>query len=131
MALLTRAAIEKVSELKTEEVEVPEWGGSVRIRELTGSERDSYEASIVGSKRTRRGREETSELNLRNIRARLVGMCLIGEDGARLYSDAEIGVLGAKSAAVLDRLFDACQRLSGISAADVKELEAALVDDPN
>lgn len=132
MAMLTRAAIEKASELKTEVVTVPEWGGDVLLRELTGSERDWYEASIVGSRRERRGGTETSELNLKNLRARLVGMCLIDPDTKQLmYSDQEIGVLGNKSAAALDRLFEACQRLSAITDADVKELEAVLVDDPN
>lgn len=117
MAFLTREMIEKASELKTEVVEVPEWGGDVLIRELTGSERDAYEASLMAEKRG-------GKPNVLNLRARLVGKCLIDPDTKqRLYTDQEIGILGNKSASALDRLFDACQKLSGMEPKKVEEAE--------
>ena len=42
--LLTRDLILKADDIQTREVEVPEWGGTVLIRALTGTERDAYEA---------------------------------------------------------------------------------------
>ena len=44
---LTRNEILAVDDLQTQKVDVPEWGGSVYVRGLTGSERDALEASIV------------------------------------------------------------------------------------
>lgn len=127
--LLSREDIEQNSQLKTERVSVPEWSkngkGSVLIRELTGSERDAYEASIIGD---RTGKDR--RMNLLNIRARLVAYSLIDpKTSQRMYSDREIGILGNKSAAALDRVFQRCQVLSGITDEDVKELEGNLESD--
>ena len=45
---LTRDAILQATDLTFEDVAVPEWGGVVRVRGLTGTERDAFEASVVG-----------------------------------------------------------------------------------
>jgi hypothetical protein len=47
MATLTKEQILKADDLKTETVEVPEWGGPVNIRTLTGAERDAFEQTMV------------------------------------------------------------------------------------
>ncbi len=47
MNLLPRDLIDGADDLPVEDVEVPEWGGAVRLRTLTGSERDGFEASVV------------------------------------------------------------------------------------
>lgn len=49
MALLSRTQLDDIK-LKVETFDVPEWGGSVLIREMTGTERDAYEESIFGNK---------------------------------------------------------------------------------
>ena len=52
---LTREEILAKTDLPYEDAEVPEWGGWVRIRALSGKQRDAIEASIVemnGTKRT-------------------------------------------------------------------------------
>lgn len=110
-------------------VHVPEWATTpedapdtyVCIRGLTGTERDNFEGSVVSFK----GNDK--QVNLRNIRAKLVAMVLIDEDtGERLYSDTEVALLGNRSAAALTRVFEAAQRLSGLTDSDVKELAAEL-----
>lgn len=129
MATLTRVAIEKAAELRTKLVDVPEWGGEALLRELTGTQRDAYEASIVGSKSVREGKRSTQEYNLYNIRARLVSLCLIDPDTMQpMYSEHEVNILGNKSAAVLDRLFSEAQKLSGITDEDLAEMTKDLED---
>lgn len=61
-------------------------------------------------------------LKLANVRARLVAMCLVGEDGRRLFEDGDIESLGSKGAAALDRVFAVARRLSGLSNRDLEEL---------
>lgn len=116
MTLLSRDAILQADDLPTETVEVKEWGGSVCIRSMTGAERDKYEASMV----ERKGKDV--QVNLKNIRARLVALCCIDEDGKRLFADSDMEALGKKSAAALDRVFAVAQKLNGLSAQDVEEL---------
>ena len=116
MTLLSKTAILAAQDLQTEDVEVPEWGGAVRVRSFTGRERDAFEASMV------RGEGRDRKVDLTNMRARLVGLTVIDETGQRLFTDDEVDLLGAKSGAALDRVFAVAQKLNGLSGADVEEL---------
>ena len=116
MSLLSKTAILTANDLQTEDVEVPEWGGAVRVRSFTGRERDAFEASMV------RGEGRDRKVDLTNMRARLVGLTVIDETGQRLFTDGEVDLLGAKSGAALDRVFAIAQKLNGLSGADVEEL---------
>ncbi|MFE6305039.1 hypothetical protein [Nocardiopsis sp. NPDC057823] len=115
MALLTADQILAVNDEAYEEVHVPEWGGSVRVRGITGKERDSFEASLVDKKTG-----QTSKLS--NARARLVVMTVVDEEGRRLFSIEDVAALGKKSAAALERVFKVATRLAGMSDDDLAEL---------
>ena len=116
MTLLSKTAILCANDLQTEDVEVPEWFGSVRVRSLNGRERDAFEASMV------RGEGKDRKVDLTNMRARLVGLTVIDEGGQRLFTDDEVDLLGSKSGAALDRVFAVAQKLNGLCGADVEEL---------
>ena len=118
--LLTRETILAKTKLKTELVPVPEWGGTVRVRELTGAERDNSEAAMVRMQNGK-GKKET-DLTMDNARARLVALSVIGEDGKRIFSDADIVRLGNLSATALSRVFDVSAKLSKITEEDLEEL---------
>lgn len=107
--LLTRADILAAKDDSVELVEVPEWGGTVRLRGMTGSERDGWEADLVAAER--------KGLVPRDLRVRRVAMCLVDEDGRRLFGDKDLAELGRKSGTVIDRLDDVVLRLSGMRAA--------------
>lgn len=115
-ALLSKEAILAVQDTATELVEVPEWGGAVRVRGLTGAERDAFESEVV----QRNGRDVRT--NTRNIRARMVVMSVVMEDGSRMFSYHDIEALGEKSARALDRIFAVAMRLSGLRDEDVAEM---------
>lgn len=117
--ILGKRDILEAADMNTEEVEVPEWGGVVIVRALTGTERDSYEADIFAT-------GTPGQYNLQNIRAKLAARTMIDEQGVRLFSDSEVSKLGLKSASALDRVFGVAQRLSGLTNQDVKDLEAQL-----
>ena len=77
MTLLSKTAILAAQDLQTEDVEVPEWGGAVRVRSLTGRERDAFEASMI------RGEGRDRKVDLTNMRARLVGLTVIAQQAER------------------------------------------------
>ena len=114
--LLNKEQIKTVSDLETQDIEVPEWGGVVRLKSLTGAERDRFEASVV------QGQGRNTTVNMQNLRAKLVAQSAIGEDGKPLFAEDDVKWLGEKSAKALNRLFNAAQTLSGLSESDVKEL---------
>jgi hypothetical protein len=110
---LDREAILGVSDIKTIEVPVPEWGGSVFIKGLTGAQRDEFEAS----------NRRNGEQNLTNIRARFLVRCIVNEAGTRIFADQDAAALGKKSSAAIDRLWDVATDLSGSSAKAQEEME--------
>jgi hypothetical protein len=124
MATLTRDEILKVVDVEIEVVEVPEWGGEVCVKGMTGAERDKFESSIVQQK----GKEQT--LNMANIRAKLASMTICDAEGKRLFSEADVQALSQKSASALQRVFGVAQRLSGIGDEDVKEMAGELQANP-
>jgi hypothetical protein len=115
--LLSREQILGADDRRTEDVAVPEWGGTVRVRALSGAERDAYEASIVTVRP-----DGSSRVSLKNLRGRLVSLSVVDEEGNRVFSEEDAVALGEKSASALERVFDVARRLSGLSEDDVAEL---------
>lgn len=116
MALLNKAQISAADDRKWEDVDVPEWGGQVRVLGMSGTERNAYQSSLVvlgpnGS---------VQRMNMADQLAKLVAKSLVGEDFERLYSDKEIKELGKKNGAVLERIGKVAQRLSGLRQEDVE-----------
>ena len=111
---LTREQILAAIDQKIEAVAVPEWNGTVYVRNLTGKARDRFERSrfkLVGKE---------VEVIHENTRASLLAASLCNEQGLLLFTEADIEALGEKNGAVLDRLFDVAQRLSGLRKEDVE-----------
>lgn len=114
--LLSRDDILNANDYEYEDVEVPEWGGTVRVRTMTGLERDSFEGSVFEMK----GKD--SKVNFKNFRAKLCACCMVNADNMRMFSDADVEELGKKSAKALERVFTVAQRLNGIGSKEVEEL---------
>lgn len=114
MGLLTKEQILSSNDRPTQDMEVPEWGGTVRIRSMTGAERDTFETEMFGLKDPKQ--------RAANMRARLVSRCLVNEAGERLFSDKEAIELGKKSCAALDRVYEVVAKLNRLTVEDEKEL---------
>lgn len=113
---LTRDKILAATDLQFEDVSVPEWGGKVRVRGMTGAERDAWEAAVLEN------RTDDKKKNERNIRATMVALTAVDENGQRLFVEADIAELGKKSVRALQRVFIVAQRLSRVTADDIEEL---------
>lgn len=127
MVLLSRAAILAVEDIQYEIIDVPEWGGPVRVRSLTGSERDQYDAESWNM--THGGKDAQAALT--DFRVRRVAKAIVDENGAPLFGAADVAALGRKNGAVIDRLDDVVTRLSGMDDKAVKAALEALKDAPS
>ena len=116
MTFLTREQILQAQDIQRESVSVPEWGGDVLVQSLSGAERDAYEATVMRLNGT------DAQINLVNVRAKLVSRSCVDESGVRIFSDDDVKALSKKSAVALQRVFDAASRLSGLSKNDLDEL---------
>lgn len=113
MAYLNRGSILNADDIKTMELEVKEWGGTIVLKMMNGKERDAFEASLV----------KNGKANVDNVRAKLVQATVIDPETKELmFSVADIEALGKKSASALTKVFAASQKLSRITESDVEEL---------
>lgn len=124
MALLSRDQILSADDMTFRDVPVPEWGGDVRIRMLSASERDAFEASTVEIKRGQQ------KMNVQNIRARFLALCIINEAGELQFTAADIPLLGKKSSAALQRVWNVAQELNAVTDHDIEELAEDFDGDP-
>lgn len=118
---LTREQILSAGDIRTETVQVSEWGGPVIVRGLTAKERDAFEETWFETI-DRGAAGESSVRRMENLRARLLVRCLVDEQGKLLFGESDADALGGKSAKAVHRLFTVARRLSGMSTADVDTL---------
>lgn len=121
MSFLDKAALlaAAAQQLPIEKVDVPELGGHIYIRAMSGVERDSWEKSLMV------GRGKRRDIDTTNVRARLVARTACDESGKRIFDDGDAVALGGLRVDALTKLFAVAQRLSGVSDDDVEELGKA------
>jgi hypothetical protein len=112
--MLTKEQILKASDIKTEAVKVPEWGGEVLVKGLTGGEYDEFQDSLTT------GSGKNVKVNLEAARAKLCARCMIDDEGNRLFADKDVSALNRKSSSALARVWKAASNLCGL---DDEELE--------
>ena len=108
MKRLTRLDILNANDLPREEVDCPEWGGSVLVRGLTLGELSQLTS----------GGGSTIDLNTTALVA-----CVIGDDGSPVFTKDDIEALKAKNSVPLMRLVQAINRLSGLTQEASDELK--------
>lgn len=109
-----RDKIREIQDIQIVEVPVPEWGETLRVRGLTGAERDQFEGALMKVS-SNGGRTASMQISTGNVRALLVSLSVIDENGQRIFSDADVDWLGKKSATALDRIASKAMELSGLS----------------
>ena len=119
MPALTKEQIARADDRKMEQVPCPEWGGEgayVLIRTMTADEIDRFESANVTI-----GKDGVLVPNRKNVRARLAALVICDEQGERLYSDSEVGVLAQRNGAVLTRIVEAASRINMLRPQDLED----------
>src|ERR1051326_4804058 len=129
--LLTRDDILAVQDRANEVVDVPEWGGSVTVRALSGTERDRYQNGMLKSGRNDRGGIEIPAVDADTMHATLVSLSIVDSEGKRMFADKDVLTLGDKSGAALDRVYNVALRLSGLTGLALEAAKDGLKGDRN
>ena len=130
MTLLNFDDIVASQDKEYQDVDVPEWGGTVRIATMSGEDRDRWELSMMQA-------DDSSERGFKlnfdaYSRVRLVAMCLVDDNFNRIFVTKEqIEKLSQKSGKVMDLLYDVAQRVNGITDEDIDDLEKNSVSAQN
>ncbi len=108
---LTKEQILAANDRRTIEVKVAEWGDTVRLAVMTGTERESFEREWTG----------TDDKLLPQYKLKMLRRCLVDDTGATMFTDADLDALGGKNATVIDRLFTEAMKLNGLLKDSVEE----------
>jgi len=95
-------------------VEVPEWGLTVWIKQLTVGERDSFEAEAFAARK--------GDGLMDNPRSKFLVRTLCDESGKPLCKPEEFAELAALSSKPMERLFEEAQKHNRLTNDDVEEL---------
>ena len=114
--MLTKTAILDADDLPREEVEIPEWGGSVFVRTMTAAEKVAFSIE--------------NEDNPGDFLSRLAAIATCDAEGNLLFTADDVAALGAKNGVAVERIADIAQRLNGMGAKAQEELEKNLPSGP-
>jgi len=102
--MLTREQILAANDMEYGEVDVPEWGGKVRIRTISSKARQDFQ-KMVGKD----GKVAPDFME------NLVVAAVCNEEGKPIFTPADVKALSEKSSIVIDRIFTEVCRLNGLS----------------
>jgi len=111
MAFLTLDEIKGVDDITKRTIEVPEWGGDVCVKSMSGRLRNNLEQKI------------SSNAPHGDVKMLIVTNCCIKEDGSRLFSDSDKKWLLEKASKPLETIFEAVCKMSGIGLDAAEEAE--------
>ena len=120
---LTKKTFMEGSELHMEPLDLTaECGGWVMIKEMTGAERDQYDAMVFGKVKDKDDPNMAAKV-MDNIRAKMACMTVCNEDGKRLFNLEDVKKLGKRSSIALDKIFDKAKEVNGMSDEEMTGLE--------
>jgi hypothetical protein len=114
--LLTREQILEAKDIQTKEIEVPEWGGKLRIKQLSAKEYNDIEMSQFNIKKMRAKQlsqsgnvnidleEVINDNAIKNQKIMLIVKSCVDENMKPLFTEADIELLASKNVNVVEKV---------------------------
>lgn len=112
-ASLLRDTILAADDMRSEAVEMPEWGVTVHVRTLSLGDREDFEGEA--------GPIDAGASNAESV-ARIVAMTAFDAGGDRIFGVEDIPALAGKASRPLMRLFNVADRLNRITESQIGAL---------
>ena len=118
---LTREQILEAKDIQMKKINVPEWGGDIYVKGLSGIANEKFQESIIEIKE-----DGKRKVTYKYMRAKLLALTICDENGNLLFSEEDIEALDNKSSYVLSIIYETAQRLSGLTKGDIENLRKNL-----
>lgn len=106
MSILNKSAILAASDIQTADVDVPEWGGTVRVRTISVAERFKANAAAMEATKT------NNDPLLFSVY--LCAACMVDESGSgEAWTAEDITALMQRANGPFERVFEAASKLNG------------------
>jgi hypothetical protein len=112
---LTAEAILAAEDRPSRDVEVPEWGGSVKVRSMSLADREAYEKALDEH------RDKDGNVPNAAVLLLLALHSACDDNGARLFTEANLATLAEKNWQAIKRVANAAIEVNAIGAASVEE----------
>lgn len=119
--MLTREQILNPKRGRFETVDVPEWGGKVRLKALSVRDRTIIETEFVRLGRLAREQSPDYVSSMRNMQVQLVALSVVDEAGAHQFTLDDVEQLSQQEPEAIGRLSDAATLLNGFQAKATEE----------
>ena len=107
--ILGKDAIFGITDLEYTELDVPEWGGTIRLQSLTGAD-----ANAIGAM-------SQKDVFTSDALVRLVIMSVVDAEGNKVFTDDNRDELNKRNAQVLIRIGQAALKLNGLSKEAIED----------
>lgn len=125
--LLTFDEIVAAQDIQHDYVDVPEWGGRVKVKSLTGEERGKVFAAIRAHGKQIHDEDEAQSI----FYARVIAASMVDEDDKLVIGQKNALALTKKSSAALTRVYKVCARLSGLGDEELEKAKSDLKETPS
>lgn len=99
---------------KREPIEIPEWGGTFYVRQMSVAERGQFVAQAKANQKA--GHPELDALTLMII-------CLRREDGSAVFNESHIQAMSGLSSVLTDNIAKAALKINGLDVPAVENAE--------
>ena len=133
MALLTRNQILEAKDIKTKDIEVPEWGGTIRIKQLSAKEYNDITMNMVNIRKmaakqlsSKKNSDENledaiNEMAIKNQKILLIIKSIVDENMKPLFTEADMELLYQKNTNVIDKIIAEIEEFNAVSSEDAKK----------
>jgi hypothetical protein len=111
--MLTRDQILDADDRKFTDVDVPEWGGKLRVKTMTSAERQRFQAKVQAQPK---GVPD-------DLMEQIVVACVVDENGDNLFSLEDIDILSSKSSIPIATVFSAAAELNGMTKGSIEQIK--------
>jgi hypothetical protein len=125
--LLTFDDIVAASDIRYEYVDVPEWGGRLKLKSLTGEERGKVFTAIRAHGKQIHDEDEAQSI----FYARVIAASAVDEDDKPVIGQKNALALTKKSSSALNRVYKVCARLSGLGDEEIEKAKDDLKRTPS
>lgn len=120
---LTKEQILGIQDIKFEEVDIPEWGGKIRVKVMNGTERSIFDSTAFPKQDN-----GTDQASLRGL---LVALTVVDAEGKKLFTPAEAALLNEKSAVALDAICEVAMQLNKLLPEALEKTRKNLPETPS
>jgi len=93
-------------------VEVPGWG-TIHVAKFTARDRDRFEEIVTGG--------IPGKVNLRNVRAQVVTLLAVNDDGTPMFTEADADDIGKLDSDSVQAVIDAGFKLNGLNTDSLED----------